>query len=219
MGLEMVSRVRRYQGQCRALRPPGHQGYRLRSYQKDSPLHSGYTGEAPHPRGPGNPCNLCREIVGEDDAPLRGHDLGCSSAKTLHWFCSRCIAHLHACLLCRRAHPLCTAPPSRETQTNDLTLHSLRGLIAQNVWAPPDAEGGNSPDVTWLDVLGEEDPVAPPHRPPWCAPTWTLPAGEEDPTIWVPDYQHYGGVPRGSLPPVGSLPESCGPFGPMNRDI
>ena len=35
--------VRRYQGQCRALRPLGHQGYRLRSYKKDPPLCSGYT--------------------------------------------------------------------------------------------------------------------------------------------------------------------------------
>ena len=43
MGLEMVSRVRRYQGQCRALQPLGHQGYRLRSYKKDPPLDSGYT--------------------------------------------------------------------------------------------------------------------------------------------------------------------------------
>ena len=42
MGLQMVSRVRRYQGQCRALRPLGHQGYRLRSYKKDPPLYSGY---------------------------------------------------------------------------------------------------------------------------------------------------------------------------------
>ena len=42
MGLEMVSRVRRYQGQCWALRPMGHQGYRLRSYKKDPPQHSGY---------------------------------------------------------------------------------------------------------------------------------------------------------------------------------
>ena len=42
MGLEMVSWVRRYQGQCRALRPLRHQGYRLRSYKKDPPLHSGY---------------------------------------------------------------------------------------------------------------------------------------------------------------------------------
>ena len=42
MGLEMVSRVRRYHGQCRALRPLGHQGYRLRSHKKDPPPHSGY---------------------------------------------------------------------------------------------------------------------------------------------------------------------------------
>ena len=40
MGLEMISRVRRYQGQCRAFRPLGLQGYRLRSYKKDPPLHS-----------------------------------------------------------------------------------------------------------------------------------------------------------------------------------
>ena len=42
MGLEMVDRVRRYQGQCRALPPLGHQGYRFRSYKKDPPLHSDY---------------------------------------------------------------------------------------------------------------------------------------------------------------------------------
>ena len=42
MGLEMVSRVRRYQGQCRALRPLGQQGYRLRSYKKDPPLRSAH---------------------------------------------------------------------------------------------------------------------------------------------------------------------------------
>ena len=41
MGLEMVSLVQRYQGQCRALRPLGHQGYRLRSSKKDLALHSG----------------------------------------------------------------------------------------------------------------------------------------------------------------------------------
>ena len=41
MGLEMVSRVRRYREQCPALRPLGHQGYRLHSYKKDPPLHSG----------------------------------------------------------------------------------------------------------------------------------------------------------------------------------
>ena len=42
MGLEMVSWVQKYQGQCRALRPLGHQGYMLRSYMKDRPQHSGY---------------------------------------------------------------------------------------------------------------------------------------------------------------------------------
>ena len=44
MDLKRVMWVRRYQGQCRALRPLGHQGYRLRSYNKDQPLCSGYTG-------------------------------------------------------------------------------------------------------------------------------------------------------------------------------
>ena len=43
MGLKRVSWVRRYQGQCRALRPLGHQGYRLRNHKKDQPLCSGYT--------------------------------------------------------------------------------------------------------------------------------------------------------------------------------
>ena len=45
MGLKRVSWVWRYQGQCRALRPLGHQGYRLRNYKKDPPLCSGYKGE------------------------------------------------------------------------------------------------------------------------------------------------------------------------------
>ena len=43
MGPKRVMWVRRYQGQCRALRPLGHQGYRLRSYNKDQPLCSAYT--------------------------------------------------------------------------------------------------------------------------------------------------------------------------------
>ena len=42
MGPKRVMWVRRYQGQCRALRPLGHQGYRLHSYNKDQPLCSGY---------------------------------------------------------------------------------------------------------------------------------------------------------------------------------
>ena len=33
----------------------------------------------------------------------------------------------------------------------------------------------------------------------------------------VPDHERYGGVPRGSLSPVGSLPDSWGPIGPMNK--
>ena len=44
MGLKRVSWVRRYQGQCRALRPLGHQGCRLRNHKKDQPLCSGYMG-------------------------------------------------------------------------------------------------------------------------------------------------------------------------------
>ena len=47
MGLKRVSWVHRFQGQCRALRPLGHQGYRLRSYNKDQPLCSGYKNQTP----------------------------------------------------------------------------------------------------------------------------------------------------------------------------
>ena len=36
--------------------------------------------------------------------------------------------------------------------------------------------------------------------------------------MWVPDYEPYGGMPRGSLPPVGSLPDSWGPIAPLNGD-
>ena len=60
--------------------------------------------------------------------------------------------------------------------------------------------------------------AAPPPRPPWRAPTWALQDGEEDPTIWVPDHEHYYGVPRGSLTPVGNLLDSWVPIGPMNHD-
>ena len=42
MGPKRVMWVWRYQEQCRALRPLGHQGYRLRSHNKDQPLCSGY---------------------------------------------------------------------------------------------------------------------------------------------------------------------------------
>ena len=104
------------------------------------------------------------------------------------------------------------------TPSAQLRRHTLRTLIARNVWAPPDTDEGDSPDVTWLDVLGEEDPAAPPARPSWGAQTWALPDGEEDPTIWVPDYEHYSGMPQGGLRLVGNLPDSWGPVGPMNRD-
>ena len=91
-------------------------------------------GEAPHPR-PGNPCGVCWEVLDENGAPPLGHDRGCHSAEQLHWFCSPCIMHFHACPLCPRPHPFCTALPPRKTQSDDLTLHTLRTLIAQNVWA------------------------------------------------------------------------------------
>ena len=37
-----------------------------------------------------------------------------------------------------------------------------------------------------------------------------------DPTIYVPDNEHYHDVPRGSLPPIGNLPDSWGPVSLMN---
>ena len=173
-----------------------------------------HAGESPHPR-PGNPCRVCWEILDENEAPLLGHDLGCGSAEQLHWFCSPCIAHLHACPLCRQPHPLCTAPPPREIQSDNFTPHTLRTLIAQNVLA---RDAGDSPDVEWLDVLSDEDPAAPPPCPPWRAPTCALQDEAADPTILAPDYEHPNDAPRGSLPPVGNLPDSWGPIGPMNRD-
>ena len=89
-------------------------------------------GEAPHP-WPGNPCGVCWQVNDENGAPLLGHDLGCSGAEQLHWFCSPCIANLWSCPLCHRPHPLCTAPPPCKTQAGDLTLHTLRTLFQQNV--------------------------------------------------------------------------------------
>ena len=90
-------------------------------------------GEAPH-RRPGNQCGVCWEVNKENGAALRGHDLGCGGTEQLHWLCSPCITNLGSCPLCRRAHPLCTAPPRRETQAEGLTLHTLHTLIQQNVW-------------------------------------------------------------------------------------
>ena len=162
-------------------------------------------GEAPHPR-PGNPCGVCMEVNDEDGNPLRGHDLGCGGTEQLHWFCSPCIANLWSCPLCRRPHRLCTAPPPRKTHNEDLTLLPLRTLVRQNVWN--DGAREDSPDVEWLDVLTDEDPATPPPRFPWRAPTWALPDPGADATIYVPDYEHYDDAPRGSLPPLGNLPDS-----------
>ena len=128
-------------------------------------------GEAPHPR-PGNPCGVCMGVNDEDGNPLRRHDLWCGGTEQLHWFCSPCIANLWSCPLCRRPHRLCTAPPPRETQQEDLTLQTLRTLIRQNVWN--DGAREDSPVVECVDVLTDEDPAtshpAPPgaHQPGRC---------------------------------------------------
>ena len=170
-------------------------------------------GEAPHPR-PGNPCRVCWEVNNENSALLRGHDLDCGGTEQLHWFCSPCIMNLRSCPLCRRPHGLCPAPPPPETQAEDLTLHTLRTLIQQNVWNH--SAGGASPDVEWSDVLTNKDPATLPCRPPWPATKRALPTEGADPTVYVPDSQHYDDAPRGSLPPVGNLPDSWGPISPMN---
>ena len=109
------------------------------------------------------------EVNDDDGNPLRGHDLGCGGTEQRHWFCSPCIANLWSCPLCRRPHRLCTAPPPRETQDEDLTLQTLRTLVRPNVWN--DGAREDSPEVECLDVLTDEDPATPPPRPPWRAPT------------------------------------------------
>ena len=171
-------------------------------------------GEAPHPR-PGNTRGVCWELNTQNRNPLHGHDLGCGGIEQLHWFCSSCIANLWSCPYCRRPHRLCTAPPPREMQAKDLMLHTLRTMIQQTVWNNG-AWGGGSPNVEWLDVLTDEDLTTPPPRPAWCAPTWALPVEGADPTIYVPDNEHWDDAPRGSLPAIGNLPDSSGPVTPMN---
>ena len=172
-------------------------------------------GEAPHPR-PGNPCGVCMEVNDNDGNPLRGPDLGCGGTEHLHWFCSPCIANLWSCPVCRRPHRLCTALPPRKTQEEDLTLQTLRTLIRQNVWN--DGAREDSPDVEWLDVLTDEDPATSPPRPPWRAPAWALPDPDADPTVHVPDHKDYNGAPRGSLPPIGNLPDSLGYVSPTKQN-
>ena len=115
-----------------------------------------------------------------------GQDLSCGGAKQPHWSCSPCITHSHARPLCRHPHSLCTAPPPREIQSDDLTLDTLRTLTARNFRAH---DAGDSPEVDWLDVLSNEDPVTPPRHPPWRAQTLGLPVEGVDPTIYVLDYE------------------------------
>ena len=146
------------------------------------------------------------EVNDEDGNPFCWHDLGCGGTEQLHWFCSPCIANLWSGPLCRRPHRLCTARLPRETQDKDLTVQTLRTPVRQNVWN--DSAREDSPDVEWLDVLTDEDPATPPPRPPWSAPTWALPDPGADPTIYIPDYEHYDHAPRGSLPPIGNLPDN-----------
>ena len=103
---------------------------------------------------------------------------------------------------------------SRLSALRALSLQTLRTLIRQNV--RNDSAREDSPDVEWVDVLTDEDAATPPARPLWRAPTWALPDPGVDPTIYVPDYEHYGDAPRGSLPPIGNLPDSWGPITPTN---
>ena len=107
-----------------------------------------------------------------------------------------------------------TASALHSSAAEDLTLQTLRTLIQQNVWN--NGAGGDSPDVEWLDVLTDEDLRTPPPRPPWHAPTWALPVEGAEPKIYVADSEHYDDTPRGSLPPIGNLPDSWGPVTPMN---
>ena len=167
-----------------------------------------------HIRGQGNPCGVCKEVNDEDGNLLCGHDLSCGRTEQLHWFGSPCIANLWSCPLSQRPHRLCTALPPHETQDRELTLQTMRTLIRQNVWT--DGAREDSPDVQWLDVLTDEDPVTPPPRPPWRAPTWALPDPEPDPTIYVSDHEHYDNAPRGSLPAHGNPPDSRGYVTPTN---
>ena len=96
------------------------------------------TGEAPHLDGQGEPCKVCFR------PGLLGHDLGCGSTETRHWFCSRCVVKLHQCPICRQQHPLFTGLPPRETQEEDLSKTTIRMLATQNVWTPRDHIGGET---------------------------------------------------------------------------
>ena len=80
------------------------------------------------------------------------------------------------------------------------------------------ARGGTAPTLSgWTSSTTRTIRHHPP-RPPWRAPTWALPDPGGDPTIYVPDSEHYDDAPRGSLPPIGNLPDSFGPVTPMNHN-
>ena len=112
-----------------------------------------------------------------------GHDLGCGVTETRHWFCRQCVVKLHQCAICRQWHPLCTGPPPRETQDEDLTLATITMLATQNICPSPEhIGGGDSRDVEWLEKLEVLTPQ--PARPPLLQARWQVPASDH-PTIWT----------------------------------
>ena len=126
---------------------------------------------------------------------------------------SRTCGHAHSAGDCIPAAQLrCRA--KRKTKTS----HSRRCALRSGKTSGTMARGGDNPDVEWLDVLTDEDPATPPPRPPWRAPTWALPDQGADPTIYVPDYEHYDDAPQGSIPPIGNLPDSWSSVTPMNHN-
>ena len=111
MGLKRVGWVRRYQGQCRGLRPLGHQGYRLRNHKKDQPLCSGYNDLWLRHLDPWSPpshlphtCRLCGEC-----------DTVSSTASTGANRCARC-AQVPAC-------PWPEPPAGPHRRTEEEALH------------------------------------------------------------------------------------------------
>ena len=93
------------------------------------------------------------------DPGLPRHDPGGGGTETRHWFCSSCIVKLHQCAICRQQHLLCTFPPPKVTQEDDLSMARISMLAIQNVWASRDHIGGSdTPDVEWLEKLESPTP-------------------------------------------------------------